>query len=153
MSSRPSRKRKTTQHFSPEDSGVKVKDEPNREKEETPVRRQNGRTARRGGSLPATVSQTQHVHDDGDIDVEDTRSNPFMAAGITMPNMKIFDIVPGPRQLQKWDRLSETEKSQIVKAVTRLLLMKGNILFHSCDISSSLDLLNLCLAFECRVYQ
>lgn len=60
---------------------------------------------------------------------EDTElsSNPFwgVETGEGLEDMAIENIEPSFRQIQKWERVSSTEKAQIVKAVTRLLLLKG----------------------------
>lgn len=150
MSSRTSRKRTSAQRFGyDEGNGVDVKGEPGvtEEEEEGEGRTRGGRgrqrraPARGGGSLQSQSHRDgQHQHQLQQIEDEDDQPphlNPFLplhrlnradtGTALTQGDMKISDITLSARQQGKWDRVSDTQKAQIVKAVTRLLLLKGKL--------------------------
>ena len=173
MSSRPTRKRTTTQRFN---FAGNVKSEPRAEEEEEEEEEEGGRSGRRQrprvaeaveaatsssskaqrGKTRGRASVTRAVvndnnnddddDDDDDDDVNDGGGGGGRGAHVrnngqqSDPNeinpylqvmkdergkMKIHDIELTTRQVELWDRLPDDVKAQLVKAVTRLLLMKG----------------------------
>lgn len=147
MSTRTSRKRTTTQRLGYEDTAVNVKAEPNGndgdEEEERGSRssRQRTRPSRGGSHLPATSSTSsapaQVQRADEVMDGAPSHNNPFLPLhrvnkpgsdnALTQGDMKIANIALQARQQGKWDRLSDTQQTQIIKAVTRVLLLKGKL--------------------------
>jgi hypothetical protein len=129
MSARTSRKRTTTQRFGIDETIVK--DEPKlRDDDETPAsrrQRQRQRPAQGGGTLLTQTPQAQAQRGrDEERPNPNTKPNPYMAAAApSVDCMKISDISLNKRQLDKWEKVSNTEKAQIIKAVARLLLLKG----------------------------
>lgn len=138
MSARTSRKRTTTQRLGGEGNGVAVKDEPQGDEEG----KEDGRKRRREGARPIGAGQTQRGGQQKGDDEEGnvTHSmNPFLPLHslnkpgnppLTMGEMKVSDIVLSERQQAKWDRVSDAQKAQMVKAVVRLLLFKGEAVRH-----------------------
>mmetsp|Transcript_11038 Transcript_11038/g.18018 ORF Transcript_11038/g.18018 Transcript_11038/m.18018 type:complete len:400 (+) Transcript_11038:91-1290(+) len=139
MSSRPSRKRTTTQRFNFEQN---VKSEPRDEDEEEDQEEDDGdrrprqRTrGRRGGSdirAPpssssslASIPASQTLRDDNQNGDVLTFSPYRQVADSVQREMKIPDIALTARQIDMWGKLSESQQSQIVKVVSRLLLFKG----------------------------
>jgi hypothetical protein len=169
MSSRPTRKRTTTQRFN---FAGNVKSEP-RDEEEEGEEEEGGRSGRRQrprvaeaveaatsssskaqrgktrgrSSVTRAVVNDNNDDDDDDDDVNDgggggggrgahvrnngqqsdpNEINPYLQVmKDERGKMKIHDIELTTRQVELWDRLPDDVKAQLVKAVTRLLLMKG----------------------------
>ena len=80
------------------------------------------------GSVSTVTTQRAAAQGDNDDDEDrtDGHVNRYLdVTGAGLNGMKISDISLSNDQMVKWNRVSDSAKVQIVKAVTRLLLLRG----------------------------
>ena len=128
MSARSSRKRTATKHYGREEIVEEVKDQGSEGRKRQRARGAGSSTSSSSTQqAPETISLTAEV--EGGEEEQVPRSlNPFLTVRSTrnLEEMKVHDFAVSAKQEQLWERVTDTQKAQIVKAVTRLLLLKGN---------------------------